>query len=143
MHSDQPFSDTEIKYILDQPLGRLSTIGPDGTPQVRPVAFRFNTADGTIDIGGPRLGTTQKYRNVLADPRVAFIIDDVAPAEGSGAARPGQGRGVEIRGRAEALDDQERIARYYSEELIRIRPERIIAWNLSADQPKARGRDVG
>ena len=34
------------------PAGHLSTIGPDGTPQVKPLAFTYNAALGTIDIAG-------------------------------------------------------------------------------------------
>ncbi|XVQ11795.1 PPOX class F420-dependent oxidoreductase [Spirillospora sp. CA-255316] len=141
--TSNPFTDGEITYIREHRLGRLATIGPDGAPQVRPVAFRFNT-DGTFDIGGPRLATSQKYHNLLADPRAAFVLDDVAP-EGSGAPRPGYGRGIEIRGRAEALtvrEPAERLAPHHGDELIRIRPVRVITWNLAGGQAGPRGREV-
>ncbi|MFF5264664.1 PPOX class F420-dependent oxidoreductase [Actinomadura viridis] len=138
--TEGPFTDDERGYILARGVGRLATIGPDGTPHVRPVGFRLN-ADGTIDIGGPRLGTTQKYRNVLADSRATFILDDVAP-EGPGSPRPGRGRGIEIRGRAEALAGRRPLAPHHSDELIRIRPKRVITWNLPAGRPEPNGRDV-
>ena len=32
----------EIDYLQDQPLGRLATLQPDGSPQVKPVGFRYN-----------------------------------------------------------------------------------------------------
>jgi pyridoxamine 5'-phosphate oxidase family protein len=135
------YAPEERAYILGQELGRLATIGPDGTPHVRPVCFRFNPADGSIDIGGPRLAASRKYRNVLADARAAFVIDDVAP-EDSGAPKPGRGRGIEIRGVAEALAGEPRVLPYYSDEVIRIRPRRLITWNLSAERPDVHGRDV-
>ena len=139
-----PFTGVETAYILRHRLGRLATIGPDGAPQVRPVAFRFNPGDGTFDIGGPRLAASQKYHNLLADPRAAFVIDDVAPRS-SRAPRPGYGRGIEVRGRAEALtvrDPARRLAPHHGDQLIRIRPARIITWNLDGGHERPRGREV-
>ncbi len=60
------FTDAEREYLHRTMLGRLSTIGPDGAPQNRPVAFRVND-DDTIDIGGPANATTRKYKNI-AEP---------------------------------------------------------------------------
>ncbi|GAA2425826.1 PPOX class F420-dependent oxidoreductase [Actinomadura vinacea] len=139
--TSSPFSDAEREYMLGRGVGRLATLGPDGTPHVRPVVYRFNPADGTIDIGGSKLAATQKFRNVLKNPRATFIVDDVAP-QGSEAPRPGRGRGVEVRGHAEVLTGHDRLASHHSDELIRIRPGRVITWNLSAEQCDTRGRDV-
>jgi pyridoxamine 5'-phosphate oxidase family protein len=139
-----PFTTGETEYIQERRLARLATVGPDGTPHVRPVAFRLNVGDGTIDIGGPRLAASQKYRNVVAEPRAAIVIDDVAPA-GSRSPRPGLGRGVEVRGAAEPLrveERSERVAPYHSDELIRIRPSRVITWNLPSGAAEVRGREV-
>ena len=69
------FNDAERNYLRGQLLGRLSTIGPSGVPQIRPLGFRLNS-DGTIDLGGPWNASTQRYRNVLTNPRVAFVVDD-------------------------------------------------------------------
>jgi hypothetical protein len=49
------FTDAEYAYLAGHPLGRLATIGPDGAPQVHPVAFWLNDRTGTIDVGGPAL----------------------------------------------------------------------------------------
>jgi pyridoxamine 5'-phosphate oxidase family protein len=54
------FTDAEYAYLAGHPLGRLATIGPDGAPQVHPVALWLNEAAGTIDIGGPALVASQK-----------------------------------------------------------------------------------
>jgi pyridoxamine 5'-phosphate oxidase family protein len=94
-----------VEYLSAHQLGRLATIGADGNPHVIPVGYRFNS-DATIDIGGPRMGTSQKYRNVQRDPRVAFVVDDTTPGDEL-EFRPDVGRGVEVRGRAEALADQD------------------------------------
>lgn len=90
------FSEPERSYLASQRLGRLATLGPDGAPQNKPVAFTCNSRDGTIDIGGRAMGASRKFRNVQRDGRVSLVVDDVA-------SEPWHGRGVEIRGYAEAL----------------------------------------
>lgn len=94
------FTDAEYAYLAGHPLGRLATIGPDGAPQVQPVALWLNDAAGTIDIGGPELARSQKFRNVQADPRVSLVVGDQAETPN----RIGQtGRGIEVRGQAEIV----------------------------------------
>jgi len=124
------YTDIERAYLLGQGLGRLATVTPSGAPQVRPVGFRLND-DGTIDIGGPDLSTSRKWRNAEANPEVAFVVDDMTPDE-PGAYRPGWGRGVEIRGRAELLRDHEPpfAPEFFSREVLRVHPTRVIGWNL-------------
>ena len=92
------FSDKERAYLDSQLLGRLATIGPDGAPRNVPVGFRVNPQLGTIDIGGHNLGASQKFRNVRRDPRVSFVVDDLASVN------PWTPRFMEIRGTAEALE---------------------------------------
>ncbi|MFC4893365.1 PPOX class F420-dependent oxidoreductase [Streptosporangium amethystogenes subsp. fukuiense] len=70
------FTDAELKYLVDQPLGRLATIDPTGAPQVNPVTFRINLDTGTIDIGGPAFTRSRKFRNAQRDARVSFVVDD-------------------------------------------------------------------
>lgn len=131
------FTDAEYGYLAGHPLGRLATIGPDGGPQIHPVAFRVNADTGTVDIGGPALGRSQKFRNVQADPRVSFVVDDQAE-------RPnpiGQtGRGIELRGLAEIVTPDSAHTAAFSHEAIRIHPRRIIAWNIGEFGPAPAGR---
>jgi pyridoxamine 5'-phosphate oxidase family protein len=136
------FSKAERTYLIGQMLGRLATVGPEGTPQVRPLGFRLN-ADGTIDIGGPNLPSTQRYRNVLANARVGFVVDDMTP-DAPGAIKPGMGRGVEVRGHAETLTVEKPPvnAEWFSHQIIRIHPERIISWHIDPDRPDGDARDV-
>ncbi len=54
-------------------------MGLDGQPHVVPVGFRYNAKLDTIDIGGHALERTKKFRDVKANPRVAFVVDDVLP----------------------------------------------------------------
>ena len=127
------FTDKEIAYLNGQRIGRLATVGTDGAPQAVPLGFTLND-DGTIDIGGPNLSTSKKWRNIQANPRVAFVVDDMTPDE-PGAVAPGWGRGVEIRGEAELITGQRPAygnPEFFSEETIRIHPRRIISWHLDA-----------
>jgi pyridoxamine 5'-phosphate oxidase family protein len=120
-------SENERNYLNSQPLGRLATLAPDGSPQSRPVGFFLNDALGTIDIGGHNLGRSQKFRNVQRDGRVTLVVDDLASID------PWAPRGIEIRGEAEALTDAEPPRPGFSSELIRIHPNRVLAWGLDSD----------
>ncbi len=119
-----PFTEAERDYLTTQPLGRLATVTPDGAPQNTPVSFRHNIEAGTIDIGGLKMGASRKFRNVQADGRVSFIVDDIASLD------PWRARGIEIRGQAEALVDQVPHVPSLSNEIIRIHPRRIISWGI-------------
>lgn len=127
-------TDAEREYLASQRLGRLATVGPDGTPQNNPVAFFYNEQTGTLDIGGYRMGETQKFRNARRNPRVAFVVDDIVSVQ------PWRVRGVQLRGRAEALADVTPPQGGFSREIIRIHPERITSWGLDpgAQRPESR-----
>ncbi|SHN47746.1 PPOX class F420-dependent oxidoreductase [Cryptosporangium aurantiacum] len=132
------FTSDERQYLAAQRRGHLGTIGPDGTPQVKPVAYFWDADAETIDIGGPELSRSQKSRNVEADPRVSFVVDDEsATPVGPGGQR---GRGLEIRGTAVLLSRAEALLPGFSPEVLRIRPRRVVAWNI--DGPGANIRDV-
>jgi pyridoxamine 5'-phosphate oxidase family protein len=126
----------EIEYLSSQPLGRLATVAPDGSPQVNPVGFRYDAERGVIDIGGRDLGKSKKYRNVAAGSRAALVVDDLVSRQ------PWQVRGVEIRGDAEALDNQDPQRPGLSGELIRIHPKRVISWGIEPGAEGMRARDI-
>lgn len=126
------FTEAELDYLKSQPLGRLATVSPGGQVQNNPV--NFFVADGAIVIGGHALGASKKFRNVQRGSTVSLVVDDLATVD------PWAPRGVEIRGSAVALTDQEPPVPYFSREIIRITPARIIAWGL--DGPRA-SRSVG
>lgn len=123
------FSNEELRYLRgERRLARLATVGRDGTPHVVPVGWSYNHEQDTIDIGGDSLEQTKKYRDVARSGRAAVVIDEVLP--------PWRPRAVEVRGRAEALEQPT--------PLIRIHPERIVSWGLHRDRPGDRqGRTVG
>jgi pyridoxamine 5'-phosphate oxidase family protein len=122
----EKLTETQRRYLRTQHLGRLATVRPDGTPQNNPVGFRIDD-EGRILIGGARLGTSAKFRNVKANPAVAFVVDDLASV------KPWRPRMVEIRGTAEAIEDVEPFGPGYSREQIRITPRRIIAMGLAPE----------
>jgi pyridoxamine 5'-phosphate oxidase family protein len=132
------FTEIELAYLIAQPLGRVATIGPDGAPQVNPVAFFLDSDAHLLEFSGPHLRASQKYRNLLADPRISFVVDDMA----SEPVGPGgqTGRGLEIRGVAEILRIEQPRMEGFSRDLVRIHPRRVIAWNL--DGPGGNARNV-
>lgn len=112
------FTEPELHYLLDEPrLARIATVGVDGTPHVAPVGFAYDPELDTIDIGGHSFEQTKKYRDVQRTGRAAVVIDDVLP--------PWRPRGVEVRGRAEAVE--------LPRPLIRIHPERIVSWGIHSE----------
>jgi pyridoxamine 5'-phosphate oxidase family protein len=111
------FTEAELRYLTGgQQLGRLATVGADGTPHVVPVSWIYNAARETIDVGGHELERTKKFRDIARSGRAAIVIDDLASTD------PWHPRGVEVRGRAEAIP--------LPTPLIRIYPERIVSWGL-------------
>ena len=125
------FSEKEREYLLSGVrLGRLATVGSDGTPHVVPTGFRYNTDHDTIDVGGHDCATRKKYRNVLRHPKVAFVIDDLASVS------PWRVRGIEIRGQAEILDTGgTELGPGFAPEMFRITPQRIVSWGLAEPMP--------
>jgi pyridoxamine 5'-phosphate oxidase family protein len=90
---------------------------------VVPVAWIYNAVRDTIDVGGHDLDRTKKFRDVDRTGRAAIVMDDLASTD------PWRPRGIEIRGRGEAIA--------LPTPLIRIHPERIVSWGIEA-RPTAR-----
>jgi pyridoxamine 5'-phosphate oxidase family protein len=112
-----PFTESELQYLTGgRQLGRIATVGADGTPHVVPVGWIYNAARDTIDVGGNDLERTKKFRDVEHAGRAAIVIDDLESVD------PWRPRGIEVRGRAEAIK--------LPTPLIRIHPERIVSWGL-------------
>lgn len=121
------FTQAELEYLAGgRQLGRVATVGADGTPHVVPVGWIYNAPSDTIDISGRELERSKKFRDVARTGRAAIVIDDLASID------PWRPRAVEVRGRAEAIA--------LPTPLIRIHPERIISWGLG---PSRSARTVG
>ena len=115
------FTDIELRYLTGgRQLGRIATVGVDGTPHVVPVGWIYNAARDTIDIGGHELERTKKFRDIARTARAAIVIDDLESTD------PWRPRGVEVRGQAEAIA--------LPTPLIRIHPERIVSWGLEGER---------
>lgn len=112
------FTAEELAYLHEgQRLGRIATLGRDGTPHVVPSGFSHNTKLDTIDVTGREVEKTKKFRDVARHGRAAIVIDDLLSTD------PWRPRALEIRGRAQAIEAPEA--------LIRIYPERIVSWGLT------------
>jgi PPOX class F420-dependent enzyme/OxyR family protein/uncharacterized protein (TIGR02246 family) len=130
-----PIDQAHLDYLTSQRLGRLATVAPDGTPQNKPVGYRFDRELGTIDIGGFSMETSAKFRNVAVRPDVSFVIDD-AIGEGAGGMRC-----VEVRGRAEQVR-LDAPPDGVSSHVIRIHPRRIVSWNIGGGDPRMQAFDL-
>ena len=130
------FTDEEIEYFKSQFLVRLATGGPDGQPHVVPVGFRYNAELDTIDIGGHDFARRKKYQDVQRNPRVAFLVDDLASVD------PWRVRGIEVRGEAEVLTSGgEALGPGFAPEMFRLRARRIVSWGIMGNMVSA-GRSV-
>lgn len=120
------FTPAEITFLQENRLGRLATIGPGGEPHVVPLRYLFNADLDTLDLIGYNITNSKKWRDVGKNPRVAFVVDDILPD-------PRTVRGVEVRGTAELLPDQE---------IIRITPARIVSWGIDTHPHHPNSRKV-
>jgi pyridoxamine 5'-phosphate oxidase family protein len=66
---------------------------------------------------------------VESNPKVSLVLDDLASVD------PWRPRGLEIRGQGEALSTD-------TGAMIRIHPQRILAWGLDPESPKLQARNV-
>ena len=109
--------EAESEYLSGQNLGRVATSAPNGQPHVVPVVYEF---DGKyLYFCGWNLSKTLKYRNILSNPRVAFVVDDLASVT------PWMPRGMELRGSAEVYQGE-------GSSYVRITIESKRSWGLGA-----------
>jgi pyridoxamine 5'-phosphate oxidase family protein len=128
------FSENELEYLASQRLGRIATVGADGQPHVVPTSFRHNPKTDTIDVGGMRMGSTKKTRDVRRTGRATIVVDDVLP--------PWQPRMLEIRGTAEVFEEGGKaFGDQFDDVIVRITPTRVIAFGID-DDSGAKARDV-
>jgi len=86
--------------LLERPLfGHLATVQPDGAPNSSVMWFAW---DGQV-LRFTHTSTRQKYRNVRAEPRVAFSIADPDDPY----------RTLEVRGVVESIEPDDERASFY------------------------------
>ena len=93
-------TDDEVRSFLEE--GRtlqVATIGRDGMPHL--VAMWYCMLDG--DVAFWTYGRSQKVVDLRRDPRVACLVEDGDTYD--------QLRGVELRGRADVVDDRDVVMR--------------------------------
>jgi pyridoxamine 5'-phosphate oxidase family protein len=138
------FTDPEMEYLNGQTLGRIATVGPDGSPHVMPVGVFYDPETESIVIGsGQDMAASKKFRDARRNPPVAVVVDDLASVD------PWTPRGIEIRGRAEThLEGGEEVGKrlgagfQFNHAWIRIHPRRIVAWGIDGGSFAASARDV-
>ncbi len=112
----ETFTEAEAGYLAESLIGRIATTSADGQPHVVPVTYRFDGS--TIVFGGWNLTKSLKFRNLMSNPKVAFVVDDLVST------RPWRVRGVEVRGVAEPVEGEKGIV------FVRISPKRVRSWGL-------------
>lgn len=109
------FKETESQYLMEQRLGRLATVSPDGQPHVVPITYEF---DGRyLYFSGWNLRISLKFRNIKRNSRVALVVDDLAYTDRR------TPRGIEVRGIAEAVEKDGYL-------YVRITPLRKVSWGI-------------
>jgi PPOX class F420-dependent enzyme/OxyR family protein len=120
VRAERSFSEAELEYLQgERRLGRLATVDAAGQPHVVPVGWRYKAELRTIDVEGRDVSATKKFRNARANPKVAFVVDDLASID------PWRPRSVMIQGHAEAVEGSNG-----PDALIRITPKKIVSWGL-------------
>ena len=131
------FSEKETEYLRGQLLGRIATIGSDGTPHVVPVGFRLSDDGEAIEVGGHGMGASKKWRDLQANPQIALVVDDLQSVN------PWTPRGIEVRGRAELHSEGgEKFGSGWDAAWIRIVPRRIVSWGVDAQAFSAGSRSA-
>jgi len=116
-HNPVTFSENEQAYLKTQPLGRLGTASKTGRPDVAVVSFDF---DGQyFYVSGRDLKNTVKYKNILENPQVSFVVDDLKTI------RPWVPRQIKIHGTADIVQHTGYMG---AGTYIRIKPEAKRGW---------------
>jgi pyridoxamine 5'-phosphate oxidase family protein len=110
------FSDSEAEFLAENMLGRVATVSQSGQPHVVPVVYRFDGA--AIYFGGWNVQKSLKFRNLLANPKVAFVVDELVSA------RPWRVKGVEVRGTAQLGESDPNMT------LVKIVPHVVRSWGI-------------
>jgi pyridoxamine 5'-phosphate oxidase family protein len=120
------FTEQELSYLRSQPLARVTTVAPDGQPDVVPLAFEYDGDHFWVGGSGASVEATRKFRNVRAGNRkVALVVDDLVSLD------PFVARGVRVYGLADP--PIERVGMVGPGLYMRITPTVSWSWNLDGE----------
>jgi pyridoxamine 5'-phosphate oxidase family protein len=120
------FTEQELSYLRSQPLARVTTVAPDGQPDVVPLAFEYDGDHFWVGGTGASVAATRKFRNVRAGNRkVALVVDDLVSLD------PFVARGVRVYGLADPPID--RVGMVGPGLYMRITPTVSWSWNLDGE----------
>ena len=112
------FTEEEASFLAENFIGRVATVSHSGQPHVVPVAYKF---DGkAITFGGWNLERSLKFKNMMANNKVAIVVDEIVST------RPWRVRGLEVRGTAEPIHGDEGVSG------VRIIPVNIRSWGMES-----------
>jgi pyridoxamine 5'-phosphate oxidase family protein len=128
------FTPAELEFLRGKTLGRLATADASGQPHSIPLTYVYNEVEDSIDLGGVDFAAGKKWRDMQANPKVAFLVD-VASPDGASA--------VEVRGTVELHETggsaiNPRFPNFV-EQFVRVRPTRIVSWGLVPDPDSPMG----
>ncbi len=89
------FTRLEKDYLLSKRLGRLATVNKSGRPHVVPIIFSLGNHDRVV-ISGAGFEKSLKFKDILENPNVAFVVDSVRLL-------PWTPMGLELRGTAHVI----------------------------------------
>ena len=137
------FTESEIEFVVAQRLGRLATVGADGTPHVIPVAVFYDPREDALvvganaDFGDDVMAKSKKFRDAQRRPRVAVVVDIPSP------------RVLEVRGDAETYTEGgaevgQRVGApfRFGPAYLLIRPRRVVYMGLDDGAYESYGRDI-
>jgi pyridoxamine 5'-phosphate oxidase family protein len=109
----------ELNYLSSKRIGRLATVSRSGKPHVVPVIFSVESHDRVV-ISGYGFEKSYKFKNVLENPHVAFVVDSVRLS-------PWTPMGIELRGKAVITTMGN------AQKGIQIIPTKKVSWGLSEE----------
>jgi len=124
------FTEKEIEYLQQQPLGRLATSGKTGVPHVVPTGFHLDPETGSIKIGGHSYrGQDRLYiRHLRVNPNAAFVVDDLVTDP------TWTPRGVTIKGPVRIHESGgEELGPGFGPRWIELAPHWVSSWGIDAD----------
>jgi PPOX class F420-dependent enzyme/OxyR family protein len=112
------FTPEELAFINEQKFARYATATPDGKPHVVP--GRAFVEDGKVIIPGWEMKRSYKFAQVKKNPWVAVVWD---------VRDPRNNQGVEVRGRAEAVEDPNNPDDSFQYR-IEVTPTKVFSWGI-------------